>query len=657
MESMKLVWLSGGARDLLRSLSKILKGDLPCPASRLADLLKDASVATECEGLLANESVREEFSKKLRTGVAPKEINDTTVAAVVELFAAVLHEKLSSIQSRAGVAAKSFPAKWDVMNYEELTASVFKGKVVGEVFKRDWMVWHSVGHGYDSKAVPQLSASVLKERLCVAASCDDDGALSDLALINHVLEHVEAYVAWEASIPGSMSKTAAKPLGVLVAFDESTSREVALRRVLAGVLPAEVATSVASEATSAADVKGVLMRLAEESRARAVIPLFTAPPAAAEAKSKGDKAATVGGKSGVMKPGEFKKCHETTASQELQWHLLRYRLFRTTSLSATQPKVLGAEVQAAVAAKPAVQRGAKVRQDVAGVSSNPRPAGFAGTWAPTTKVNCLPPGHTPYSWEHTKAEGMKEGFPCTWTPVGAGLPPGHTPYSWEKVLSGATTSDAAISAKGGAPSCTQENAKPAAAKGGPAAPKSQPVPAGAQPAEGSPEAALTKVDIRCGLIMKCEKVPGSEKLFLLDVNIGDEKPRQVITGLQKHYAVEELKDRKVVVYCNIKPGKLAGYESQAMVLAATKDKGSESEVCKLLDPPAGSSEGARIMCGGFEVGCNSATQSVKHISKFWNQVTPVFLANDRGEAAFNGVPLTMDGKTVTTGGMTCVPIS
>lgn len=666
-----LLWLSTAARDLLRSISKLLRGDVPCPASRLGVLFQDGDAASQCEGLLSDAKIRAEFAKKLSSSESPKEIADASAAGVVELFAAVLQEQLSAILTRAAVVAKDLPPKWETMNYEELTAKLAKGTHIGEALKRDWMVWHSVGHAYDAKLVPQLPTAVLKERLSILAACGEAGALTDFAVAKHVLEHLEQYTAWEASMPGSKPKNKAKPLGVLVAFDDNMSREVAVRRVLASAFPTEVATNAASEATGAAEVKGVLTRLAGRLRAEAVIPLYTAPndpkpSKAGKVAEIGQAAKALGGQGGA--PGEFKKFHESTATQELQWHLLRYKLCRTTLLSAAEPKLLGASGQATASSKVESQRGVKASKAPSppgATTELQRPGGFGGVWAPTGGACSLPPGHTPYSWEHATAEGMGAGFPCTWSAVGTDMPPGHTPYSWEKVLAACAPGGAAKSSSSAgaarAPLPAVTNAKAEAKAPAQAKPNATAAPAptstGTQPAEGSPEAAFTKLDLRCGRISKCEKVPDSDKLYLLEVDIGDEKQRQVITGLQKHYCIEELRGRKVVVYCNIKPGKLAGYESQAMVLAATKDKGTEAEVCKLLDPPEGASEGTRPMCGSLEIGCNSATQSVKHVSKFWNQVMPLFLANDKGEAAFGGTPLTMGGAVITTGSLTIAPIS
>ena len=75
-----------------------------------------------------------------------------------------------------------------------------------------------------------------------------------------------------------------------------------------------------------------------------------------------------------------------------------------------------------------------------------------------------------------------------------------------------------------------------------------------------------KVDIRIGQIKEAEKIEKSDKLLKLQVDIGDET-RQIVVGLAKFYAPEELIDRKVAVLVNLKPAKLFGTLSEGMLLA------------------------------------------------------------------------------------------
>ncbi len=79
---------------------------------------------------------------------------------------------------------------------------------------------------------------------------------------------------------------------------------------------------------------------------------------------------------------------------------------------------------------------------------------------------------------------------------------------------------------------------------------------------------FAKLDMRVGLIMKCEKVPKSKNLFKLMINCGEQERRQIITGISQFYSPEELVNRKVVVLANLKPKRIMGLESQGMLLAA-----------------------------------------------------------------------------------------
>ena len=80
---------------------------------------------------------------------------------------------------------------------------------------------------------------------------------------------------------------------------------------------------------------------------------------------------------------------------------------------------------------------------------------------------------------------------------------------------------------------------------------------------------FTKVDLRVGEVLTAERIPKADKLLLLTVDIGEEKPRQILAGIAQYYTPEQLVGRKIVVVANLKPRKLRGYESQGMVVAAS----------------------------------------------------------------------------------------
>ncbi len=78
-----------------------------------------------------------------------------------------------------------------------------------------------------------------------------------------------------------------------------------------------------------------------------------------------------------------------------------------------------------------------------------------------------------------------------------------------------------------------------------------------------------KLDLRAGKILECEKVPKTDKLLELKVDIGDQT-RTIVTGLADQYRPEELKGITALFLVNLEPKKLAGIESQGMIIAVEK---------------------------------------------------------------------------------------
>jgi methionyl-tRNA synthetase len=84
---------------------------------------------------------------------------------------------------------------------------------------------------------------------------------------------------------------------------------------------------------------------------------------------------------------------------------------------------------------------------------------------------------------------------------------------------------------------------------------------------------FAKLDIRVGKVVLAEPIKKSKKLLRIEVDIGEEKPRQLVAGMASYYTPEELVGKRVIVLANLKPAKLCGVESNGMMLAA--DDGAE----------------------------------------------------------------------------------
>ena len=103
---------------------------------------------------------------------------------------------------------------------------------------------------------------------------------------------------------------------------------------------------------------------------------------------------------------------------------------------------------------------------------------------------------------------------------------------------------------------------------------------------------FAKMELRVGEIIACEEVPNSKKLLKETVKLGSET-RTILSGIKKWYKPEDMVGKKVMVICNLAPRKIAGIESQGMLLCAESEDGEIS----LMTPDKPES-----ISGGDEIG-------------------------------------------------------
>jgi methionyl-tRNA synthetase len=97
-----------------------------------------------------------------------------------------------------------------------------------------------------------------------------------------------------------------------------------------------------------------------------------------------------------------------------------------------------------------------------------------------------------------------------------------------------------------------------------------------------------KVQLKTARVLAAERVPKSNKLMRLQVDLGSEQ-RQIVAGIAGKYEPEALVGRNVVIVANLKPAKLMGVESDGMVLAATVGEAGEPSLLEVAaDVPPGS---------------------------------------------------------------------
>ena len=101
------------------------------------------------------------------------------------------------------------------------------------------------------------------------------------------------------------------------------------------------------------------------------------------------------------------------------------------------------------------------------------------------------------------------------------------------------------------------------------------------------------LDLKVAKVLEAKRVPDDDMLYVLQLSLGKRKA-QTVTGMVSYYSEEEIVGKHLVVVANMKSAKLRGFESEVMVLAASK-----GDKVKLLEVPL-SSAGAEITVEGFQ---------------------------------------------------------
>ncbi|WP_457749952.1 methionine--tRNA ligase [Sulfurimonas sp.] len=82
-----------------------------------------------------------------------------------------------------------------------------------------------------------------------------------------------------------------------------------------------------------------------------------------------------------------------------------------------------------------------------------------------------------------------------------------------------------------------------------------------------------ETSLKIGIVIEAEEVPKSKKLLKLQIDLGEESPRQVVAGIKEFYTPDDLLNTQVCVVANLKPAKLMGMMSEGMLLAAKDEDG------------------------------------------------------------------------------------
>jgi methionyl-tRNA synthetase len=105
---------------------------------------------------------------------------------------------------------------------------------------------------------------------------------------------------------------------------------------------------------------------------------------------------------------------------------------------------------------------------------------------------------------------------------------------------------------------------------------------------------FAKIDLRIAKIVNCTAVEGSDKLLQLTLDVGEEKTRNVFSGIKSAYQPQDLIGKFTVMVANLAPRKMKFGLSEGMVLAASSEDEKADPGLYILEPHSGAKPGMRV---------------------------------------------------------------
>ena len=161
------------------------------------------------------------------------------------------------------------------------------------------------------------------------------------------------------------------------------------------------------------------------------------------------------------------------------------------------------------------------------------------------------------------------------------------------------------------------------------------------PAPSKEDLNLNSLDLRVGQIVSVKKHETADKLYCEEIDIGEDEPRQIASGLVPHYTLEEMQGHRLIVVANLKPRSLVGFKSCGMVLCAAKGMGHD-ETVEFLEPPADAPLGARVTAEGLTNEPLSQKQCDKQ--KAFATIAEDLSTNEEGVGMWKGLRLMCEGE-------------
>ncbi|RAL51332.1 hypothetical protein DM860_010834 [Cuscuta australis] len=160
--------------------------------------------------------------------------------------------------------------------------------------------------------------------------------------------------------------------------------------------------------------------------------------------------------------------------------------------------------------------------------------------------------------------------------------------------------------------------------------------------EKDKDISVSLLKIQIGHIRKAWKHPSADSLLVEEIDVGEAKCRQVVSGLAKYFTPEELTNRRIVLITNMKPSKLRDVVSEGMVLCASND---DHTVVEPLIAPEGANIGEFVSFQGHDGKPEDVLNPKK---KQFDKIAVNLYTDEKGVATFKGVPFTTSAGPCTS---------
>lgn len=161
--------------------------------------------------------------------------------------------------------------------------------------------------------------------------------------------------------------------------------------------------------------------------------------------------------------------------------------------------------------------------------------------------------------------------------------------------------------------------------------------ASSSPEELANQPEICKLEFKVGVIVKVWNHPNADKLYCEEIDVGEEEPRQIASGLRPHFTLDQMMGQRLLVVSNLKAKNLVKFKSHGMVLcsAQAKDDGSGEEIVKFVEPPETAKIGESVIFQGLPKPRPLPPSQIEK-KKVFKNVLDGLKTDENGIATWNG---------------------